>query len=54
MAGDELDGASAANEVTIETASARLRKPDPWKDYDAVRQGLKSSVLRALGVADGK
>lgn len=50
----ELDGIAAANAVTVQSAAGRLRKADPWKDYFEIRQGLKASVLRALGLSESK
>ncbi|MCE9648656.1 MAG: DNA ligase D [Parvibaculum sp.] len=48
---DELPRVSAASEVTIKDARARLEKGAvSWKAYGKTRQSLKKSALRALGV----
>jgi bifunctional non-homologous end joining protein LigD len=48
---DELPAVSAASEVTIKDARARLEKGAvSWKDYAKTRQTLKKSALRALGL----
>lgn len=49
IAWEELGGLRSAAGVTIDTAFAKHRA-DPWKDYGAIRQSLKSSALRALDV----
>jgi bifunctional non-homologous end joining protein LigD len=50
VAWKSLAGVAAANAITLEDAAARLREPDPWKDYAAVRQGLTAPALKALGL----
>jgi bifunctional non-homologous end joining protein LigD len=45
-----LDGVAAANAVTLDEARKRLREPDPWNGYAAVRQELTASALQALGI----
>jgi bifunctional non-homologous end joining protein LigD len=46
----ELDGFASGSEITIESGPKRLKRPDPWKGYAAVRQSIKAVAFRALGL----
>jgi len=47
---EELAETESAASVSVPDAAARLREADPWVGYDDLRQSLKVSALRALGV----
>jgi DNA primase len=47
-----LGRVAAPNGLSIGEARRRLGKADPWAGYGEVRQGLKASAKRALGLKE--
>ena len=50
LAWDELGQRPIADSWTIQNAAERLKRPDPWADFDAKRQPLTARHRKALGI----
>lgn len=46
----DLGQVSRANEVTLAAARRRLARENGWPGYAGLRQGIRQSSLRALGL----
>jgi bifunctional non-homologous end joining protein LigD len=44
----ELKTLDAANGFSLEAAAARMREPDPWKDYFSSRRELTDKAIAAV------